>query len=48
MLMYNMLNNDPSIDILTPETCEGYLTWQNELDKCDKVMDLKISLSWIM
>lgn len=46
--MHNTLNNDPSKDILTPETCEGYLTWQKELDKCDKVMDLKINLSWIM
>ena len=43
-----MLNNDPSKDILTPETYECYLKLQNEFDRCDKVIDLKISLSWII
>lgn len=46
--MHNMLNNEPSKDILISETFEGYFKWQKEFDRHDKVMDLKISFYWII
>lgn len=43
-----MLTNPHPKDVPTPGTSEYYLKWQKGLDRCDKVMDLKRRLSWII